>query len=49
MYDKWTEDGGDQITFYSQIIMPTMVVSGFFPQDQADDLMKNLEAAGEMM
>lgn len=49
MYDKWTEDGGDQITFYSQIIMPTMVVSGFFPQDQADDLMKNLEAAEEMM
>lgn len=49
MYDKWTEDGGDQITFYSQIIMPTMVVSGFFPQDQADDLMKNLEVAEEMM
>ena len=49
MYDKWNEDGGDQITFYTQIVMPTMVVSGFFPQDQADSIMKSLEEAEEMM
>lgn len=49
LYDKWTEDGGDQITFYTQIVMPTMVVSGFFPQDQADSIMKSLEEAEEMM
>lgn len=49
LYDKWTEDGGDQITFYTQIVMPTMVVSGFFPQDQADSIMKSLEEAKEMM
>ena len=49
MYDNWTEDGGDQITFYTQIVMPTMVVSGFFPQDQADSIMKSLEEAEEMM
>lgn len=41
--------GGDQITFYTQIVMPTMVVSGFFPQDQADSIMKSLEEAEEMM
>jgi hypothetical protein len=49
LYDKWTEDGGDQITFYSKVVMPTMVVSGFFPQEQADTMLKSLEEAEDLM
>lgn len=43
LYDKWTEEGGDQQTFLAQIIIPTMAVSGFFTENQAEELMENLK------
>lgn len=46
MFDQWIEDGGDQQSFYSKIIIPIMTVSGFFSEKQAQEVMEGIE---EMM
>lgn len=43
MYDKWTEEGGNQIDLYSKVVMPTMAVSGFFTEKQAASIMEELQ------
>lgn len=43
MYDKWTEDGGNQMQFFTGIVMPTLAVSGFFTDKQAELMMESLE------
>lgn len=43
MYDKWVEEGGNQIDFLSKVIIPTMGVSGFFTEDQTETILKNIE------
>ena len=43
LYDTWTEDGGDQFSFYTKIIIPTLVVSGFFPADQSEEIMEEMK------
>ena len=49
LYDKWVEDGGNQMDFYSRVIIPTLSVSGFFTEDQTESIMKNLNAADELL
>lgn len=49
LYDKWVDEGGNQMDFYSRVIIPTLSVSGFFTEDQAESIMKNLEAADEIL
>ena len=43
LYDKWTEEGGNQTDLYTKVIVPTLVVSGFFTQEQADVLMEEMK------
>lgn len=49
LFDSWLDDGGDQLKFYSRIIIPTMAVSGFFTQDQAESIMKSWEMEMDLM
>lgn len=45
IYDEWMEEGGNQLDLYTDVILPTLAVSGFFTDKQAESLMKNLEEA----
>lgn len=42
-YDKYLEEGGSQLEFYKRVIIPTLAVSGFFTEEQAESIMKKLE------
>lgn len=42
IYDKYVEEGGSQIKLLADVIMPTMAVSGFFTESQAEDLMDKM-------
>ena len=43
MYDTWTEDGGNQMQFFTGIVMPTLAVSGFFTDRQAETMLESLK------
>lgn len=49
MYDKWVEEGGNQIDFLSKIIIPTLGVSGFFTEQQVEMILKNIEQSSMML
>lgn len=49
LYDKWVEEGGNQMDFYSQVIIPTLSVSGFFTEEQTELIMKELSAADDLI
>ena len=33
LYDRWTEEGGNQMNCFPGVIIPTMAVSGFFTEE----------------
>lgn len=43
IYDSWTEEGGNQVDLFKKVVIPTLVVSGFFPEKQAQSIMEELE------
>lgn len=44
LYDSWVEnEDGSQTELMSRVVMPTLAVSGFFTQKQAQELLENLE------
>ena len=46
LYDIYTEDGGNQIDFFTDVVMELFTVSGFFTETQAEkveEAKKNLE------
>ena len=44
IYEGWTEnEGGSQTDLMSKVVMPTLAVSGFFTQKQAQELLETLE------
>lgn len=49
MYDNWCEEGGNQIELLSKVLMPTMVVSGFFTEQQGEAIMKDLQTEDELL
>jgi hypothetical protein len=49
LFDRYTEEGGDQLSFFSNVIMGTMAVSGFFTQSQAEELTEKMKQAELMM
>ena len=49
LYDAWTEEGGNQMDFFTKIIMPTMAVSGFFTEKQAESMMESLQEMDEIV
>lgn len=42
LYDRWTEEGGNQMDLYTKVIIPIMTVSGFFTEKQSMQIMENL-------
>lgn len=42
LYDKWTEEDGNQTDLFSKVIIPIMAVSGFFPEKQAVAILEGM-------
>lgn len=49
MYDSWSERGGNQMDFFTGILIPTMAVSGFFTDKQAKAMLESLKGADELL
>lgn len=49
MYDRWLEQGGNQMEFFTGIVMPTMAVSGFFTEKQTEAMMESLKDADTLL
>ncbi len=49
LFDKWVEDGGNQVTFLSEIVMPTLAVSGFFTEKQGESMQEEMANMDEML
>lgn len=49
LYDEWCKEEGNQIDLLSHVIMPTMVVSGFFTKDQGEAIMEDLDKAESLL
>lgn len=44
LFDLWLEqDGGDQQSFFKEVIVPLMAVSGFFTEKQTAEILESLE------
>ena len=48
-FDKYVEDGGTQLTLFSDVIMQILMVSGFFTENQREDLTEKMEDVKERM
>lgn len=49
MYEFWCDDGGNQIDLLSKVVMPVLVVSGFFTEEQGNAIMAELENSKEFL
>lgn len=49
LFDKYCEEGGTQMTFMTDVFMEIYKVSGFFTEDQAEEMDKRLEEAKGQM
>lgn len=49
MYDMWSDRGGNQMEFFTKVLMPTMAVSGFFTERQSEAMMESLKDADELL
>lgn len=49
MFDKYCEEGGTQLSFMADVLMPIYSVSGFFSEDQQTEMDRKLEEAKEVM
>ena len=49
LYESWCEEGGNQIDLLSQVVMPTLVVSGFFTEKQGNSIMEDLKNTDELL
>ena len=49
LFDKYCEEGGTQMTFMTDVFMEIYKVSGFFTEDQAEEMDKRLEEAKDQM
>ena len=45
LYDKWLEEGGSQMELLQKVILPTLAVSGFFPEAQTESLLRAVAEA----
>lgn len=49
LYDAWLEEGGSQMGLLTDVVMPTMAVSGFFTNNQAESMMNNLGGIDDLL
>ena len=47
MYDRYIDNGGSQVDFYTDVYVNIFSASGFFPKEQASDLTEKLEEMKE--
>ena len=43
LFDRYCEEGGTQLSFMTDVVMPIYQVSGFFSQDQQESMDRKLE------
>ena len=43
IYERYVEEGGSQTDLVSNVLMPTLAVSGFFTPDQAESMEEKLQ------
>lgn len=43
MFDSYVDEGGDQTTFFTKVVMEVFKVSGFFPREKVEEMEKQLE------
>ena len=48
LYDEYVENGGSQIKLLSSVIMPILSVSGFFTQNQMEEIQEKMGDAEEI-
>lgn len=49
LFDKYVDDGGSQLEFFSTVFMDIYNVSGFFTESQAEMMEENQEKVKEML
>lgn len=49
MFDKYCEEGGTQLSFMTEVLMEIYKVSGFFSEDQQEEMDRKLEEVKEVM
>ena len=49
LFDKYCDEGGDQLSFMTDVFLPIYQVSGFFSQAQAETMETQLVEAKELM
>lgn len=47
MFDRYVENGGNQVSFYTDVYVPIFQVSGFFPREEASDPQTLQDAAAK--
>lgn len=49
LFDRYVSEGGNQLSLYSDVVMGTMAVSGFFTESQARDIAEKMQEMETMM
>ena len=49
MFDRYCDEGGTQLSFMTDVLIPIYNVSGFFSENQQDAVEQKLEEAKELM
>jgi hypothetical protein len=49
MYDTWSENGGNQMEFFTGVLMPTLAVSGFFTDKQAESMLESMKDMDDLL
>lgn len=49
LYESWLEEGGSQGELLTKVVLPTLMVSGFFTVAQTEALMKELEENADLI
>lgn len=49
MFDVYVEEGGSQVEFFTNVLMPVFSASGFFTPAQSTAMEKNIEEAKEQL
>lgn len=49
LYESWCDEGGNQVDLLSRVVMPTLVVSGFFTEKQGNSIMEDLRNTDELL
>lgn len=49
IFDKYTEEGGSQLNFYTEVYMDIFAVSGFFSDSLTEKMEETLEEAKEVL